>query len=203
MATNINISDDDSVFNVIVDEKTYEIKVPMTGKHFIYNSLSSIAVGNELGIDINLIRKGIQEFELTKKRMDIQRIRNNIKIINDSYNASYDSTRAVLKHLRYTEGNKKIAVLGDMLELGEYSEELHRMVGKEITKHKIDVLITIGNDSKYIADEAKINKDNIYVCSNNQEAYEILENILEENDVVLLKASNLLNLSEILEMLKK
>lgn len=205
MAFNTLVKESYSTYNTVINENKYDIEVPISGKHFIYNSLSSIAVGVALGIDMNLIQKGIKEFELTKKRMDLQKIKNNITVINDSYNASYDSMKAALEYLGEIKGNKKIAVLGDMLELGEYSEKLHRLVGKEVVKNKIDILITIGKQAKYIAEEAKkenMNK-NIFLCATNKEAYDILKNKMEENDIILLKASNALNLSEILEMLKK
>lgn len=206
-AFNILIEESSSKYNVIINNKEYNIEVPISGKHFVYNSLSSIAVGMKLNISMELIRKGIKEFQLTKKRMDVQKIDNEVTIINDSYNASYDSVKAALEYLKEIKGNKKIAVLGDMLELGEFSENLHRLVGKEVVKNKIDILITVGKLSKqYIAEEAKLDKmnsDNIYVCDNNIEAYNILKNIIQENDTILLKASNILNLSEILDMLKK
>ena len=206
MASEISIMETNSIYNTNIEDKKYEIKVPISGRHFIYNSLSSIAVGKALNIDMNLIIKGIKEFELTKKRMDLEKIKDNITVINDSYNASYDSMKAALEYLNEITGNKKIAVLGDMLELGEYSEDLHRLVGKEVAKNKIDNLVTIGNLAKYIAEEAisnKMDKNSIYICENNKEAYDIIKKILNKNDVVLLKASNALNLSEILEMLKK
>ena len=206
MAFNTLIKESYSTYNTVINENKYDIEVPISGKHFIYNSLSSIAVGVALDIDMKLIQKGIKEFELTKKRMDLQKIENNITVINDSYNASYDSMKAALEYLGEIKGNKKIAVLGDMLELGEYSEKLHRLVGKEVVKNNIDILITVGKKSEYIAKEAKkenMSDDNIFLCTTNQEAYNILKNKMEENDIVLLKASNALNLSEILEMLKK
>ena len=207
MAYDISIEESYSKYNTIFDGDKYCIEVPVSGKHFIYNSLCSIAVGKALNIEMELIKKGIKEFELTRRRMDLQKIDNDITVINDSYNASYDSMKAALEYLNEIKGNKKIAVLGDMLELGEYSERLHRLVGNEVSKNNIDLLIVVGElAKKYIAEEAKengMNPNNVYTCNNNEEAYKILKEKMEKNDIVLLKASNALNLSEILEMLRK
>ena len=146
-ANNIEQLENSSIFNI----NNVKIKVPIAGEHFIYNAICAFAVGSLLGIETNKIVKGINEFKLTEKRMDIEVIKNNIKVINDSYNASYDSTKAALQVVDKTEAKRKIAVLGDMLELGEYAEELHEKVGEEVVKNKIDILITVGKLAKNIA----------------------------------------------------
>ena len=87
--------------------------------------------------------------------MEVDKIKDNITVINDAYNASYDSMKAAIEYLQNLPGNRKIAVLGDMFELGEFAEEIHRKVGIEVFTHKIDVLVTVGELAKYIADEVK------------------------------------------------
>ena len=94
----------------------------------------------------------------------------------------------------------KIAVLGDMLELGDFTKDLHEMVGEEVQKNKIDILITVGEHSKNIARKAKecgMDKDNIYICENNEEAIQIIKKIAKKGDAVLLKASNSMNFEQI------
>ena len=88
-----------------------------------------------------------------------------------------------------------------MLELGEYSRELHEKVGKEVVKNKIDILITVGIEAKYIANIAKINieKQNVIECESNEEAVNILNKIKKENDCILFKASNGMNFGKIIE----
>ena len=78
-------------------------------------------------------------FELTKKRMDIRKLENGAILINDAYNASYESMKASLEFLAAYAGERKIAVLGDMFELGEYAVDLHREVGKEVAQKNIDI----------------------------------------------------------------
>ena len=175
----------------------------MPGLHFIYNSLSAYAVGDILKIDKNKIIEGINTFQLTSKRMDIKIIKNNIKIINDSYNPSYDSMKAALEIMKKEVSRRKIAVLGNMLELGEFSKDLHRKVGEEVVKNDIDILITVGDLAKEIANRARqLNMKNIYTYDNIEEASNYLKSIMKENDVILLKASNSMNFSKILEYIK-
>ena len=130
-------------------------------------------------------------FELTKKRMDIVELKNGIKIINDAYNASLESMAASLKVLSEFK-ERKIAVLGDMFELGDFSEELHKKVGKEVVKNNIDILIACGENARYIADVAResANKENVYYLRKTEEIKPLLEKIVKNNDVILFKASN-------------
>ena len=108
--------------------------------------------------------------------------------------------KAAIEYLGKLHAKKKIAVLGDMLELGEFSKELHEKVGEEVAKNNIDILVTVGNESKYIANKALemgFNKENIYECSNNEEAVEIIKKTALPEDAILLKASKGLNFQEI------
>lgn len=205
MAYNIEIREDYSKYNVIINNKEYTVKVPVSGKHFVYNSLCAIAVGNLMHIAPENIIKGIETFKLTKNRMEICKIKEDITVINDAYNASYDSMKAAIEYLKEIPGNRKIAVLGDMFELGDYGEEMHRKVGEEVAKNKVDILITVGDLSRYIAKEAEkvgMPKENIIVLNSNKEAVEYLNKVLKTNDVVLLKASHGMNFEEIFNGIK-
>ena len=197
MAENIISKEDGSTYILKGTDK--QIEVPIGGNHFVQNSLCAIALASIFEIPLENVKEGIKNFELTKKRMDISTLKNNISIINDSYNANYDSMKAALEYLGNLKDKRKIAVLGDMLELGEYSKELHEKVGKEVVNNKIDILITVGQEAVNIAKEAegKINK--IIICNSNQEAIEKINKIKKENDCILLKASNGMHFGEILE----
>ena len=198
MAKEIELGEESSKFKAISDEGETEIQVPVAGTHFVYNALCAMEVGIVLGISTNQIQDGIAKFELTKKRMDIRKLENGAIIINDAYNASYESMKASIEFLTNHTGTRKIAVLGDMFELGEYSEELHRNVGKEVANHNIDVLICAGENSKYIIEEAQKNKKiETFYFHNNEEIVEKLAQELRNGDVVLVKASNGMKFFEI------
>ncbi|MBP3255399.1 MAG: UDP-N-acetylmuramoyl-tripeptide--D-alanyl-D-alanine ligase [Clostridia bacterium] len=199
MAENIIDKEDGSTYTLKgLNEK---IEVPVGGRHFVLNSLCSIAVGKILNIPMNDIKRGIETFELTKKRMDVSKISRNITIINDCYNANYDSMKAAIEYLGKIKDNRKIAVLGDMLELGEFSKELHEKVGEEVVKNNIDILVVVGKEAKYIkqkAIEQGFNIDKIVECDTNEEAAKNLCNIMKENDYILFKASNGMHFDEII-----
>ena len=201
-AQNINLHENGSEFTATSTTQNLEIKVPVGGEHFVYNALCATQVGYSLGISKEQIQRGIAQFELTKKRMDIKKLENGAVLINDAYNASYESMKASLEFLENYTGARKIAVLGDMFELGEFSEELHKKVGEEVAKRNIDILICSGEDSKYIIKEAEKNsKIKTKYFNNNEEIVENLCQELRNGDVVLVKASNGMKFFEICQKL--
>ena len=101
------------------------------------------------------------------------------------------------------KGKRKVAVLGDMLELGEYSKQLHEKIGEIVAKNKIDILITVGKEAKNIAEVAQNKIEKTIVCDTNEQAIEQINRIKNKNDCILLKASNGMNFGEILEGIKK
>ena len=198
MAEDIKMQEESSEFTAVVGSENVKINVPVGGEHFVYNALCAMEVGRMLDISIEEIQHGIEHFELTKKRMDIRKLENGAIIINDAYNASFESMKVSLEFLANHTGERKIAVLGDMFELGKYSEELHRKVGQEVVKNNIDILICAGENAKYIIDEVRKNsKIETYFMHNNEEIVEKLTQELRNGDVVLVKASNGMKFFEI------
>lgn len=170
-----------------------EVVVPVGGEHFVLNSLCAIAVGRYFDIPMAKITEGISGFELTKGRMEIEKAKCGASIINDTYNANYDSMKAAIEYLEKIEGKRKIAVLGDMKELGEYSESLHRKVGEEVKD--IDILITIGELAKCIEETADVRE--MLHFDNNESALEYFKKIMKKDDIILLKASNSMKFGDI------
>ncbi len=205
-ASNIQREENSSKFTCLLEKESIPIKVPVGGEHFILNALCAVCVGKVLNIEKEKIQEGIQEFELTKKRMDISILENGIEIINDAYNASLESMKASLNYLAQYKKGRKIAVLGDMLELGEYTEQIHCEVGKEVYKNQISQLVIKGENAKYIAKQAEkegMAKENIYEGKTKEEIIHILKKIAKPNDIILCKASNSMKFFEIAEELKK
>lgn len=197
--SNIRYNKNGSTFNIGNDE----IEINVIGKHFIYNSIIAYGIGKYFEIDSKEIISKLKNIPLESDRMELINI-NNITIINDTYNASYDSVYYALEVISTFEG-RKIAVLGDIKELGNHSEEIHRSIGELIIKNKIDILITVGEYSKYINEEAiklGFNKDNAYNFDNKEEAIELINKIKKDNDNYLVKASNSMKFKEIVEKIK-
>ena len=202
-AKDIKMYENESEFVATTSNEKIDIKVPVGGEHFIYNALCATTVGKFFDIPNEKIRNGILTFELTHKRMDIRKLDNGAILINDSYNASYESMRASINYLSNHTGKRKIAVLGDMFELGKYSKELHEKVGEEVAKSDVSILICSGENSKYIIEKVKENNSNIetYLLENNEEIVEKLKQILCDGDIVLVKASNGMKFFEICQKL--
>lgn len=197
------MGEEDLTFVCYIDGKKEEIFIPTVGEHNIYNAMAAILVGRELNISLEDIKRGLRNFKATKMRLDI--IKNDkMTIINDAYNASPDSMEAALKILgRYK--NRKVAILGDMFEMGEHTEYGHRLVGKSAVDNT-DVIIAIGKDSKFICEEAKdlgFNENNIHHFNTKEEAIEKIDELVKKDDVVLVKASRGMELEKIVEYLNK
>ena len=110
--------------------------------------------------------------------------------------------KSAIEFLKNIEGKRKIAVLGDMLELGEFSEKLHEDVGKVVAQNNINILITVGKEATKIAETAKENGvEHVYSFDNNKDAIEKVKKILAVDDVALIKASNSMNFKEIVSAL--
>lgn len=204
-AQEIILNNQDSEFTINLRNEKIKVKVPVGGEHFVLNSLCAAVVGNELEISANDIIKGIESFELTKKRMDISQLDSGITIINDAYNASFESMKATLEYLSEFKEKRKIAILGDMFELGDYSKELHKKVGEEVHKNDIDILICNGKNAKYIADGARekgMNEKYIYYILEKDDIISSLRKIVKNNDIVLFKASNGMKFYELAEEVK-
>lgn len=198
-----NIKEDitGSIFTIKDNDIEENIQVNVATRPFIYNSLMGYAIGKELNIENDLIKKGISNLKLTAHRLEKKINKRGVTIIDDTYNASYDSMKSALELLGKSN-NRKIAILGDMLELGDYTEEIHRKIGEDVVNNNIDILITVGNFSLYIKDEALkkgFNKDNIYSFEKQEDTYNLLNNILKEGDLVLVKGSHAINLDKLVE----
>ncbi|MBQ4583340.1 MAG: UDP-N-acetylmuramoyl-tripeptide--D-alanyl-D-alanine ligase [Bacilli bacterium] len=175
-----------------------EISLNISGEHFIYNALAAIAVGTTLKVPIEDIKKGLLTFQISSNRMQIIKT-TKYTLIDDSYNANYDAVIYCLKYLN-SLNKRKIAVLGDMLELGEHSIKLHQKVGEKINELNLDLVVTVGNDSLNI--NKKITNTLNYHFDNNKDTINFLKETLHKGDYVLIKASHGLNFKEIVEELK-
>ena len=191
--------DEESInFVADINGKKEEFFIPTVGKHNIYNAMAAILVGLNLNMTIEEIKDGLKNFQCTKNRLDIIK-KDKLTIIDSVYNASIDSMSAALNILGRYE-NRRVAILGDMFEMGEFAEFGHRQVGKAALGN-IDIMIAIGKDSEFIVKELKEN--NLYHFETKEEAIENLDNIIKDDDVILVKASRGMNLEKVVEYLNK
>lgn len=204
-AKNIQLHEESSEYKTNINNKEEKIKVPVGGEHFVLNSLCAIAVGELLNIENDKIKRGIETFSLTKNRMEVIELKNDIKLINDAYNSSVESVKASLKYMNHIKANRRIAVLGDVLETGEFAKQLHKEIGKIVCENQVDILICSGENAKYITESAKENEfdnKNIYYFENKEEIIDLLKQMIQPEDVILFKASNGMKFFDIAEKIK-
>lgn len=184
--------------------KTEEFSIPTIGEHNVYNAMSAILVGLKIGMTFDEIRRGLMNFKATGDRQNIINT-GRYMIINDVYNASPDSMIASLKVLALNRDRRKVAILGDCLEMGDYEEEGHRRVGLQSVR-RCDVIITQGKAARFIGIEAQehgFDLSNIYHFDTKEDLIKDLNNILKDQDVVLVKASRGMHFEDIVNYLKE
>ena len=200
-----NVGEEGGSYDLVIDSHLYPIKVSIPGKHNVYNSLAAVAVGRLLGIGMHEIIHALKEFRSGDMRLNILTTKSGLKIIDDVYNASPNSMIASLEILKDLGGKRKIAILGDMLELGEYSEKGHLAVGEVVAQCGIDHLITVGRESSFIDRGARdfgMSDTNITHLDCNKDVIGILNTMLRVGDTILVKGSRGLKMEEIVEYLR-
>ncbi|WP_030685945.1 UDP-N-acetylmuramoyl-tripeptide--D-alanyl-D-alanine ligase [Streptomyces sp. NRRL B-1347] len=169
------------------------VALPLLGAHQALNAAAAAAAGLAVGVRLDLAAAALATTSLSKWRMELCPLAGGATLLNDSYNANPDSTRAALDALAAVEGGRCIAVLGEMLELGEESEAEHRAVG-EYAASRADVVVAVGEAARLIAEGAG---ERAVALADNDAAVDWLRVRLADRDVVLVKASRGARLDEV------
>ncbi len=182
--------------------KGIEFFFPLPGMGMLQNIMGSLALAEYLKIPLDDINKVIREFRNEKMRMERTTIKG-INIVNDAYNSNPDSLSELLRTFKEGEG-RLIFVLGDMLELGDKAEEEHRRMGKLFVELGHKVLITVGDLSRFVSEEArKMGLSETFHFNNKTDTVEFLKNYLKSGDTLILKASRRMMLEEIVKKLEE
>lgn len=198
-ASNIILKEEETEFLAHAFGEEAVFNLPMAGKHNVLNTMLAIEVANCLNVSFEEMIKGLENLEATSMRLQVIK-KEGLIIINDCYNASPDSMKSSLDVLSAYKDHRKVAILGDMYELGEESEKAHFEVG-EYAKDKLDILIVIGRYIKNFKDG--FNNDNIIMYKTKEECIKELKNIVKLNDVVLIKASRGVKLEDVVKKLEE
>lgn len=184
-----------------LEKKGIEIgALPIPGKHNLHNVLAAIAVARYFKLSWEEIKQGIAQLKLPERRLQFVHL-NGILFLNDSYNASELSVKAALDTLPSPEGSgRKIAVLGSMLELGQFSEACHRRVGEHALKN-VEEMFCLGEECRPIEQIWKDSKRPVHFFSTREELVASLRQHLKPEDVVLLKGSRGKELWKVLDEL--
>ncbi|MGN1086780.1 MAG: glutamate ligase domain-containing protein, partial [Porcipelethomonas sp.] len=196
--TDIEEADGVTAFTVNYSGKSCKAEIPCAGRHNVLNALAAFCVGTIAGMSETEIVSALKKYQPDGMRQNIVK-KGGVTVIIDCYNASPDSMKASLGVLAgmKTQG-RKIAVLGDMLELGEASEKLHSLVGEYVHDTKPDMLFCYGKDSEFIAKKSGIDNE---FSDNKQQLTESIRSYIKDGDVILFKASRGMKLEEVIDSL--
>lgn len=190
-------------FTVVNNGASCEMKLPLAGVHNALNGSIAIAVGKLLGVTIDQIQTGFNEAELTGSRLKV--IKTDLcNIIDDTYNAATASMKSALTVLSNSRcDGRKIAILGDMYEMGDESASQHRDVGAFAKELDIDLVIALGNIAKSIAEAAEGGKAKVMWLETKEELYPRLNDIVGQGNTILVKASRGMKLEDVVDEIKK
>lgn len=190
-------------FKLVTELGTRDVKLAIPGRHNAYNALAATAVALYLEIPLDEIVAGLESSQPGQMRMQSFETATGVRVINDAYNANPTSMRAAIETLSEISGAaKRVAVLGDMAELGSLTELAHFRIGEEVARLPIDILVTVGERAVRIADGARaegLADSAIRPCLSTAEATEVLDDLLEAGDVVLVKGSRVMGLERVVE----
>ena len=184
------------------EDKKIEVKIPLPGKHMVYNAMAAATVGEILGLGAEEIRQGIENIQSVGGRLHIIETEK-YTIIDDCYNANPVSVRSSLDVLNNAE-ERKVAILGDMFELGADEKKLHYQLGEYFKEKQIDMAVLAGelseNTYQGIRDSGAATQ--VYYYKTLEDLLEYLDIMVQEKDVILVKASHSMHFEKIVEKLR-
>jgi UDP-N-acetylmuramoyl-tripeptide--D-alanyl-D-alanine ligase len=189
-----------------INESSENFELPVLGTHNILNALAAMIIANHFDVPFNKMNEGLANVKLTNMRMELVEGSHGEKIINDAYNASPTSMTAAVELVSNLKGYQKIIlVLGDMLELGPQEEQYHQQIGEGLNPCKIDLVFTFGKLAEHIAQGARsaLGKHRVFSYSDKNELIKVLKQHVNNESLVLVKASRGMKLEEIVTALQK
>ena len=184
--------------------RPFSVTLRVTGRHNVANALAAAATGIALGIGVSAIQAGLSRYRPSAMRSEVRRWRG-VTLLNDCYNANPASVRAALQWLSDLKGTgRSVAVLGDMLELGEAGEHAHRELGRELARTGADYVLTTGALGAVIAAgalEGGMPADRVVMAKDHETLADRLRGLVRKGDVVLLKGSRGAHMERVLEEL--
>lgn len=200
-----SLGEDGTRFTLSYGQRSFRVHVPVPGIHNVYNALAAATAALVMGVDSFAVADGLSHFEPSHGRSGIVETTWGFTVIDDTYNANPASMRAALATLREVAGGRrKIAVLGNMLELGEISAEAHRELGRAAVALTCDVLVTVGNLARLAGEEAlRLGRSprDVIMCDTGAGAVDVLQKLVKPGDVILVKGSRAMRMEEIVSAL--
>jgi len=194
---------DGIAFDLVAYGERNRVRLPLLGQHSVHHALAAIAVGYEFGLTLEEMLPGFHDPRVQVRLLTVPGV-NGATLLDDTYNASPASCMAALSLLQEIPAQRRIAVFGDMYELGWYEEEGHRMVGRRAAA-VVDRLFTLGPRARWIAEEAiaaGLQPEHVFATDDRRELIETLRETLRRGDFVLIKGARGMRMEEIVEALR-
>ncbi|KKR81433.1 MAG: UDP-N-acetylmuramoyl-tripeptide-D-alanyl-D-alanine ligase [Candidatus Daviesbacteria bacterium GW2011_GWA1_41_61] len=205
-ASNIRLENGLTRFELNYGVERVEIFLNLLGKHFVYSALAAAALGVSLGMNLINIKKGLEKVASAPHRLQLLEGLNGCYVLDDTYNSSPVALEEALNVLNELSARRRIAVLGEMRELGVYSEQLHREIARKIYKDKIDYVFLGGGDVRFIGDELiKLGylPEKIEVNLSNSQIVARILRTASKGDLILIKGSRAVKLDEVVARISK
>ena len=190
-------------FTLVAPEGRIRVALGVSGRHNVYNALAAAAVGLRLAVPMDRIADGLSSADMSAMRMEVFTSASGITVVNDAYNANPTSMRAAIDTLSTMSARgRRIAVLGDMAELGSLTELAHFEIGETVAEQSVDILVAVGPRAKRFADgalAAGMEPDAVFTCGDSARGADLLNELAEPGDVVLVKASRVMGLETVVE----
>jgi UDP-N-acetylmuramoyl-tripeptide--D-alanyl-D-alanine ligase len=194
---------DGTSFKLILEGEEIEVALPLLGRYFVSDALAAIAVASLFGVEVKKAKEVLEHFQPFSLRMEIIHLEGGKTLINDTYNANPRSMELALETLAEMKGKgRAIAVLGDMLELGDFTEEAHQELGEKVEELSIDLLLTMGEKAPLVVESAirhGFEPKRTRVVESHSEAISILKEVIQEGDWILVKGSRRMAMEKIVE----
>ena len=190
-------------FTLILEGEAMEIHLRLLGRQFIPNALSAIAAACLFGVEVEQVKEALENFQSIPMRMEIVPLKGGKTLINDAYNANPHSMELALETLVEAKGEgRAIAVLGDMLELGNFTKEAHEQLGEKVSELSIDFLLALGEEAPIVVESAirhGFPLERVRVVESHSEAISILKQMIQNGDWILVKGSRRMAMEKIVE----
>ena len=192
-------------FTLVAGGVSTPVTLPVPGRHNVYNALAAAAVALHLGVPAESIAQGLASADLTGMRMQVFSTAAGVTVVNDAYNANPSSMRAALETLAAMRvDGRRVAVLGDMAELGSLTELAHFQLGEVVARLGIDELVTVGPRALRIAEGALAEgmaSGSVHSVASTAEACDVAAPLASPGDTVLVKASRVMGLEAVVDKL--
>ncbi len=198
-ASHLEYTDEGMVFEVALNNHLHIFQIPLWGEHNVINALFAIAIGDRLGLSVAQLKKGLSEFEKPPHRMGVHRV-GGVTLIDDTFNVSVEAMKAAIDVLSAVGKGQKIAVLGSIAWLGDYSIHEHRAIGEYLANKNIDYLYTFDDAKKPLGNAEEIGKraiecgfsaDRVLHLSDRKALHKaLLTRKIQSTDIYLFKGAN-------------